>query len=115
MSAGYLELFLEQGEDYSISITLDGLNGYPYNLTNSNVKSDIRKSYWSENVTASFSANVANTELGIITLSLPANTTQDIRSGRYVYDVFITNTSNPTNRSKVLEGIVNVEPSATKI
>lgn len=115
MSAGYLELFIEQGEDYSVNITLDGLNGYPYNLTNSNVKSDIRKSYWSDNIAASFSSNVANTELGIINLSLSANTTQNIKSGRYVYDVFITNTANPANRSKVLEGIIHVEPSSTRI
>ena len=115
MSAGYLELYLEQGENYSITITLDGLNGYPYNLTNSNVKSDIRKSHWSANVTASFSANIANAELGLLTLSLPANTSQEIKSGRYVYDVFVTDTVNPSNRSKVLEGIVHVEPSATKI
>lgn len=115
MSAGYLELYLEQGEDFSVSITLDGMSGYPYNLSNSIIKSDIRKSYWSANTTASFSANVANTELGVVTLSLSANVTQNINSGRYVYDVFVTNTAEPTSRSKVLEGILHVEPSATKI
>lgn len=115
MSSGYLELFLEQGEDYSISITLDALNGYPYNLTTCNVKSDIKKSHWSKNTTASFSANIANSEMGIINLSLSANNTQNLKSGRYVYDVFITNTTQPTSRSKVLEGILHVEPSATKI
>lgn len=116
MSSGYLELFVEQGEDYSVTITLDSLNGDPYTLANTSVKSDIRKSYWSENITAQFSANVANPSLGTINLSLSANTTQNIIAGRYVYDVFITQTqSEITNRSKVLQGIVHVEPSATKI
>jgi hypothetical protein len=113
MAAGYLELYIEQGEDFSVNITLDSLNGEPYNLTNINIKSDIRKSYWSSNVAASFSANVANTQLGVLNLSLPANTSTIMRSGRYVYDVFITNTFDNT-RSKVLEGMIHLDPSSTK-
>lgn len=113
MSAGYLELYIEQGEDYSVNVTLDTLNGEPYNLINTTVKSDIRKSYWSANVSASFSANVANTELGIVSLSLPANTSSQMNSGRYVYDVFLTNQSD-NSRSKVLEGMIHLEPSSTK-
>lgn len=113
MSAGYLELFLEQGEDFSVSVTLDGINGEPYNLTDHTVKSDIRKSHWSENKTESFVASIENASLGIIRLTINSNTTQLISSGRYVYDVFITNSVNNV-RSKVLEGMLFIEPSATK-
>ena len=33
MSAAYTELFLEQGTDFYTSITLDDVNGDPYDLT----------------------------------------------------------------------------------
>jgi hypothetical protein len=111
MSAGYLELFLEQGESFSVNITLDALNGSPYDLSNYIVKSQIRKSHWSANTTAVFDSTISAN--GVINLSLSAPVTQNVESGRYVYDVFLTNTSN--NRSKVLEGIVFVDPSSTKI
>ena len=114
MAAGYLDLFVEQGEDFLVSVTVDGINSEPYNLINHTIKTDIRKSYWSANSTAHFTANVADPESGVITLTLPANTTQSISSGRYVYDIFVTDTMSNT-RSKVLEGILHMEPSATKI
>lgn len=113
MSAGYLELFLEQGETFSANVTLDQLNGSPYDLSNYSAKSEIRKSYWSANNSASFITSIDITE-GTIGLTLSANTTQNLSSGRYVYDVFLTD-SITNSRSKVLEGILFVEPSATKI
>ena len=118
MSAGYLELFIEQGEDFNVYITLDALNGEAYSIANSSVKADIRKSHWSANTTCSFGAEITNPELGIINLSLPANTTQNLSYGRYVYDIFLTkynvNTSSNT-RSKVLEGVIFIDPSSTRI
>lgn len=113
MSAGYLELFVEQGEDFSINVNLTALNGEPYNLTNSTIKSQIKKSYWSANTTASFIVLIANPQEGEVNLSLSSGVTANVSSGKYVYDVFITNTLDST-RSKVLEGIIYVEPSATK-
>jgi hypothetical protein len=114
MAAGYLELFLEQGEDFSVDITIDAINGTPYDLSDFSVKSQIRKSHWSANTAAIFDASIsANGENGIITLSLNSPITENISSGRYVYDVFLTNSSN--NRSKILEGILFVDPSSTKL
>lgn len=113
MSAGYLELFLEQGEYFSANVTLDAVNGSYYDLTNYSAKSQIRKSYWSESPVAEFSTTVEGQD-GIITITLDANTTQTLTSSRYVYDIFIFNANNATSRTKVLEGIIFVDPSATK-
>jgi hypothetical protein len=113
MSAGYLELFIEQGESFSANVTLDSLNGSVYNLYDFTAKSEIRKSYWSANTSASFSTSI-NVELGMVGLGLSANTTQRLSSGKYVYDVFLTHSVNG-NRFKVLEGILFVDPSSTKI
>lgn len=113
MSAGYLELFLEQGETFSANVSLDQINGSAYDLSNYTAKSDIKKSYWSSNTSASFITSIDDTD-GTIGLYLSANTTQRLTSGRYVYDIFLTDTLT-NSRSKVLEGILFVEPSATKI
>lgn len=113
MSAGYLEFFIEQGEDFSVDITLDSINGNTYNLMSYSVKSEIRKSHWSANTVASFNAQISDPILGIVHLSLSANTTQNIPYGRYVYDVFLTTSGN--TRSKIVGGIIYIDPSSTKI
>lgn len=115
MAAGYLELYIEQGEDFTANISLSLPNDASYNLYNYSVKSDIRKSYWSENVTASFDTELIDDGIsGELSISLSSETTQSLTSQRYVYDIFLTDTISNT-RSKILEGIIFVDPSATKI
>ncbi len=113
MSAGYLELFIEQGEYFSANVTLDTTNGSFYDLTNYTAKSQIRKSYWSESISAEFNTSVEG-DSGIIKISLDSNTTQTLTSSRYVYDIFIVDTNNSNMKTKVLEGLIFVDPSATK-
>lgn len=112
MPAGYSELFLEQGADFNASITLDDVGGAAFNLINYSASSQMRKSYYSSNAAATFSVNTGiDPRLGVITLSLGAANTANIYAGRYVYDVYVA-TAN--TRIRVLEGIINVSPQATK-
>jgi hypothetical protein len=112
MAAGYQELFVEQGANYSTSITLDDSNGDAYDLTDYQAKSQMKKSYYSTNATAEFTTTISSPGDGIITLSMSSNTSANIAAGRYVYDVIIKSSSNTVIR--VLEGIVNVIPQVTK-
>lgn len=112
MAVGYLDLFLEQGEDFSADITLDSINGTPYDLTNYSVKSQIKSSYWSCETSATFNSSISANGTGIISLSLPNSVTANLSSGKYVYDIFLTDISSNT-RSKVLEGTVYIDPSVT--
>lgn len=112
MAAAYQELFLEQGTTFTTNITLDDIDGVPYDLTNVTAKSQIRKSYYSANTTAEFTVTINTPTDGTILLILDANTTANIAAGRYVYDVAIKDTANTVTR--VLEGIVNVIPQVTK-
>lgn len=112
MAAAYQELFLEQGTTFTTSITLDDIDGVPYDLTDVTAKSQIRKSYYSANTTAEFSVTINDPAEGVIILILDASTTANIAAGRYVYDVAIKDTANTVTR--VLEGIVNVIPQVTK-
>lgn len=113
MPAGYSELFMEQGADFNASITLDDVDGEAFNLVSYTASSQMRKSYFSSNAAATFSVNTGNNPtLGIVTLSLSAANTANISSGRYVYDVYV---SNANYRIRVLEGIINVSPQVTKL
>jgi len=112
MAAAYQELFLEQGTTFTTNITLDDIDGVPYDLTGVTAKSQIRKSYYSANTTAEFTTNINIPNTGIILLSLDAPVTANIAAGRYVYDVVIKDTANTVTR--VLEGVVNVIPQVTK-
>jgi hypothetical protein len=112
MPAGYSELFLEQGSTFNASITLDDIGGASFNLFNFTASSQMRKSYYSSNAAATFTVSTGNPLEGIVTLSLDSSNTANIVPGRYVYDVYI---SNEFVRIRVLEGIINVSPQATKL
>jgi len=111
MAAGYQELFLEQGTDFTTTITLDDVDGLPYNLVDITAKSQIRKSYYSTSPTATFNITIPTPTNGVIILQLNHETTSNIAAGRYVYDVVIKDNENTVTR--VLEGIVNVIPQVT--
>lgn len=111
MAAGYQELFVEQGSDYTTSITLDDVDGNAFDLTNYTSKGQIRKSYYSANATAEFTITITNPVDGTIGLTLNSANTANIAPGRYVYDVVIKNNQNV--KTRVLEGIVNVLPQVT--
>lgn len=115
MSAGYQELFLEQGASFNTTIYLDDVYGENYNLQNYSASSQIRKSYYSSNATATFDTTVYGVD-GQISLRLDTNTTANIYPGRYLYDVVIySNTDAANNTIRVLEGIINVTPRVTRV
>ena len=114
MPAGYQEIFLEQGTDFNTSITLDDVNGVPYDLTDMEAKSQVKKSYYSSTPIAQFDISITadSAVKGIINMSLDSEVTSNIAAGRYVYDVMIKDTSNTVTR--ILEGTLNVLPQVTK-
>ena len=111
MPAGYQELFLEQGTDFSTTITLDDVYGDAFDLTGTVAKSQIRRSYYSTHATADFLVTIPTPTNGVIVLTLDSATTSNIAPGRYVYDVITKDSANSVTR--VLEGIVNVLPQVT--
>ena len=116
MAAGYQNLYLEKGATFDITISLDDAYGDAYDLTNAVAKSQIRKSYYSANSTAEFTTSI-NTDTGTISLSLDSNVTANIAPGRYVYDTFISFVGAPgqaNSVTKILEGVVDVVPNATR-
>jgi hypothetical protein len=103
-------LVIDQGTTYTTDLNLTDENGDPLVLSGYSANSQIRKHYTSTNSVA-FSVAV-NATAGVITLSLSANQTANMTSGRYVYDVELTDASNSVSR--IVEGIVTVTPQVTR-
>lgn len=105
-------LYLDQGSDFSIIVTLKNQDSTPINLTGFTVKSEFRKSYNSSKSIA-FVASIFNEVLGKVKLQLPADASSAINAGRYLYDVEITSPNG--ERKRALEGIIVITPEITRI
>lgn len=109
--AAVKNLYVDQGTDFSVQLTIYDDNNSPWDLTGYTGQAKIRKSYYSStsvNFVLSFHA-VRTT--GIITLELNSSQTSLLEQGRYLYDVVITNSSN--KKTRVIEGIVTINPGVT--
>jgi hypothetical protein len=102
-------LLIDQGSTFSSIINLTDENGDAINLSTYTGAAQMRKHYTSSN---SVNFSVALNSNGQVTLSLTANQTANIVSGRYVYDVEVTDASGVISR--IVEGIVTVTPNVTR-
>ena len=109
--AGFAELTLEQGASYSTTVTVNGSNGSPTNLTNYTAAAQLRKSYYSSTAT-DFTVSISNAAAGEISMTLTAANTANLTPGRYVYDLLIT--SPASVKTRVVEGIATILPSVTR-
>lgn len=109
--ASIANLYIDQGSDFSATVTLKNQNGSVINLTGFTVQSQFRKSYQSSSFT-SFSINIVDAAAGKIKLQLSAAASSAIMPGRYLYDVEITN--NTGERKRALEGIIVISPEITR-
>ena len=109
--AGFAELTLEQGASFTTTVTVNGSDGSPTNLTSYTAAAQIRKSYYSTTAN-SFTVTVSNAAAGELTMAMSAANTANLTPGRYVYDLLITS---PTAvKTRVVEGIVTLLPSVTR-
>lgn len=111
--ASYVELFIDQGTTFKNTINLtDDTTNVPINVYGYSVSSQIRRSYYSANISANITCNISNVSNGEITMSMTSANTTNIKAGRYVFDVV---TLDPLNvKTRVLEGIISINPQVTK-
>lgn len=103
-------LYIDQGCDYSVTVDVTDATGEPMDLTGYTAEAQIRRTYSSLTTTATFTTSVATN--GTVTISLTNTQTTAIESGRYVYDLNITDTNDNTTR--VIEGQVIITPGVTR-
>jgi hypothetical protein len=111
--ASYVELFIDQGTTFNniINLTDDNTNT-PINIYGYSVTSQMRRSYYSQNITANIICTTSNTSNGEISMSISAANTANIKPGRYVFDVKTVKGNG--NITRVLEGIITVNPQVTR-
>lgn len=104
-------LVVDQGTDFTANIELEDNSGSTYDLTGYTVAAQMRKNYTSS-AAVTFGATT-NGAGGTVFLSLTHTQTSAIEPGRYLYDVEITSAGGTVTR--VVEGIVTVTPSMTRV
>lgn len=116
--AQYEEITIDQGADVAVEIHLVDKNGAAKNLTNHLIAAKMKKTYNSDSdETTSFNAIVAAPATrGIATLALTHTQTNNLKPGRYVYDVEMSylDSDGDTIVERVLEGQIMVTPSVTR-
>lgn len=111
--AEYVELFMDQGTDFSTTININDDNtNIAVNTSNYVVTSQMRRSLLSANATESFVCTVTDAANGEITMFMAAANTANIRPGSYFYDLRIVDSADVVSR--LIEGVIFVQPGITR-
>lgn len=111
--AAYVELYLDQGADFNNVINLsDDITNTTLNIAGYVVRSQMRRSYYSANATATINCTVSDYANGEITMAMTSSQTANIKAGRYLFDLETVDRDGIVNR--VLEGIITVTPGITR-
>lgn len=106
-----LNLYIDQNSDFRETVSVTNDAGELRDLSNCNAYAQLRKTYATVS-NVEFDISINNPDEGEIILEIPAATTANIKSGRYVYDMILV--GEDTIREKIVEGIVTVYPSSTR-
>lgn len=112
MPTPYAELTVDQGTTFETSIDLVGDDGAAINIAGYVFQGQIRKSYYSSNVTANLTITTLSNTSGNVLVTIDAATTANIKAGRYLYDVKMTDTENIVTR--IVEGVLTVTPQVSR-
>lgn len=116
--AQYEEFTIDQGADVAIQISCLDVDGSVKDLSNHTVTAKMKKNYNSDSDdTVTFTSIVSTPPTdGIINLSLTNSQTDNIKAGRWVYDVEIAfvDSDGATIKERILEGRIQVTPSVTR-
>lgn len=109
----FTEIYIDQGADYNNTIYItDDVTNATLNVTGYKITSQLKRSYYSKNVSGNIVCTLTNANTGELQMSMTAANTAKLKPGRYVFDVKMKNNSNTFFR--ILEGIATVTPGVTK-
>jgi hypothetical protein len=114
MASPYVvNLSINSGTSFTQTFTLANENGSALNLTNYDVKSQLRKHPQSNSYVNFIATAVSPPSGGVIKIELDPSSTTSLKSGRYMYDIIITN-NGTGEKTKVIEGSALVSKSITR-
>ena len=109
--AAISNLYIDQGTDFNVTVDVTNIDGSVLNLSNYTAVSQIRKTYGSSNVSATFTTSITCCSRASNTY-FNRYTNIYLTAGRYVYDLNITSSAGQTTR--VVEGQVVLTPGVTR-
>ncbi len=110
MAASPLNLTIEQGVDFEITITVRNKNNVPLNLLGYSAESELKKHHTST-TSYPFTVTFVDRQNGRISLSMAHGVTGTLREGRHVYDIVLTSPNNL--KTRVIQGTVLVSPGVS--
>lgn len=110
--AVYANLDIDQGSDYQTTITVEGSNGLPFDLTGYSARGQIRRNYTSTTA-YNFTATITDPTDGEINIFLDHSVSAAMKAGRYLYDIEIVQSSS-SDITRVIEGQVEINPRITR-
>jgi len=114
MAAPYVvNLVINTDTTFTQIFSLSGDNGASLNLSDYQISSQLRKHPQSNSYVNFITTAVSPTSSGVIKISLPPESTTNLKTGRYVYDIIITNIVSG-EKQRVIEGSAIVSKSITR-
>ena len=110
MAASPLNLTVEQGTDFEITITVRNKNNAPLNLTGYSATSEMKKHHVATTAYP-FTVTFVDRSNGRIALSMTNTVTDTLREGRYVYDIMLISPN--SLKTRVIQGTVLVSPGVS--
>ena len=105
---------IDQSSDYLKEFTAKDDTGTVINLTGSTLTSQVRKSYGTSTIAATFTCVIVSGVAGTFTMALTDVQTAEgtLERGRHVYDVIVTDAGD--DKTRVQEGIAVVSPGVAR-
>lgn len=110
MSVPAVNISIEQGADFASTFTITNSDGSVYNLLNTSATAKLKKFPESE-TSYSFSTSIT-VSTGKITLAMANSITSTIPSGRYYYDILLTNNVSGL-KTRVIQGMALVSAAVS--
>ena len=104
-------IFVDQGADFQITVDVTDVNGAVLNMSGYTATGQIRKTYESSTVAATFTCTVTE-DSGQVTMKLTDTVTAAMSPGRYVYDLVTTDGNGL--KTRVVEGQAIITPGVTR-
>ena len=104
-------IIINQGSDFNVKFDIESAaTGDLLNLVGYAASAQLRKTH-SSSTAVSFATTVSNGLQGEVRLSLDSTETANIKPGRYVYDVTVTD---PSEKIRLVEGSALVRAGVTR-
>jgi len=109
--ASIVNIFADQGSDYTLTLTVKDDSGNATDLTGYTAEAYFQK-WVGANKVYKFTPTITDATAGKLQIKLLGSVSDDIPPGRYNYDVVINNSTYDITR-RVIQGTLSLNPTAS--